>query len=475
VFALIFWGVLVALLAGVAIKFALDKLSGGEYSISWKAFCVGAVAIVLVVAPVTSSVGTKIAQSNQLNGFHEYWNGYELAADWHKTSCSRDGPCYHEYDCDPYLVYKTRIVDDGNGKSHTETYTETEYHSCPYTDEEWSFVVKTTLGNYTIRSHGLPDDPYAHKWRKHHGIPESLVKSAGAGVPMFWQQVADRVKQGKPGPVTAVREYTNYILASQSTILRKYSGAVKQYQADKLLPELETGVENFYNAHKVYGVGFKPSSRWQNAAMRFNAALGSDLQGDLHVVIVRDRKVNNPDEYLGALMAHWLSPKLGKNALSKNGIVVVLGTEDGKTVTWARAETGMPRGNEAMLQQMKSELPGTSLTPEALLGHPRGEFAKKNGKQYVRTVHGATGALEQIVWGPHKFDRVCMTCNDKGDSGSSYSYLKDEIQPTGTQKFWIVFTTFFVSLLIWGALGYFGTIAVSAWKQRDTHKEPWRF
>ena len=72
-------------------------------------------------------------------------------------------------------------------------------------------------------------------------------------------------------------------------------------------------------------------------ALARDAALGSTLQGDLHLVIVDAKKISDPDNYSNALVAYWLSPKFGKDALSKNGIVVVLGTSDGKTVDYTYA------------------------------------------------------------------------------------------------------------------------------------------
>ena len=459
-FTLVFWGLLLGLSAGLAIKFLLPKLQS-NYSLSWKYFAVGAAVISLLVVPGVSWAGQEIAKSNQVNGFHEYWSGYELEANWVKTNCYRDGPCLREYDCDSYPCNPhpcncvcTSRDESGSCTSETcQTCWDTCWHDCPYCTEEWTFTVDTTIGNVIIDSHRFPDDPQSHRWRNGVSVPDYVIDHAGVGVPEFWKQVAERIKQGKPGPVTMVKNYVNYILASQDTILDRYSGDIDQYRKEGLLPVLSYNVKDYYYADKVYPVGFRTDKdTWQKAAMRFNAALGSDLQGDLHLVIVNDDRVTNPDEYLGTLMAYWLGPELGKKALSKNGIVVVLGTEDGRTVEWARAQTGMPVGNEALLQEIRSTLPETELTPEKILGTPRGELMTKDGKKYVRVIHdeSSLGALEKIVWGENKFHRECMTC--KEERGVGFTYLSDEIQPTGGQKTGIVLVAFLICLLIWTGL-----------------------
>src|SRR5262249_8718371 len=161
-------------------------------------------------------------------------------------------------------------------------------------------------------------------------------------IPDFWTQADNRIRAGNPGPVTARRDYENYILASQSSILHKYSGAIDQYKKDGVLPKINSSVYGFYYEDRVYFVGVQPAGNWQWYINKFNAALGLALQGDLHLVIVNSNKVGNPDEYTQALVAYWQSKDFDRDDLSKNGIVVVVGTKDGTTVDWARAATGMP-------------------------------------------------------------------------------------------------------------------------------------
>lgn len=461
------WVFLFGVLPGVGLKVLLDKSSSDREITRLKAV-ISVALIIFAVIPITSKVGTEIAQNNAVGGFHEYWGGYELEANWEKVQCTKDGACQREYDCESYLCnpHDCNCVEVKDSKGNTiskscSTCYDTCYHDCPYCTEEWTFVVKTTLGDYTIREAGFPDKPQTHRWRDTYDfdeeIPQYVLEAAQTGVPKFWQEVSDRVSQGKPGKVTKVREYVNYILASQSTILKQYSGVVDKYRAQGLLPTLSSNkVRDYYYADKVYGVGFRAGKEWQDANGQLNAALGHDLQGDLHVVIVQDSRVTNPDEYFGALMAYWLGPELGKQALSKNGIVVALGTDDGRTIKWARAQTGMPLGNEHMLQAIRSQLPTYQLSPEIIFGNPKAEYITEGGKKKVRVTANLDtgGALEKILWGPNKFKRICMTCQEEG--GGGYDYLKDEIQPTGWQNFWITFVAILVSWIIWGAVTAIG-------------------
>jgi hypothetical protein len=173
-------------------------------------------------------------------------------------------------------------------------------------------------------------------------------------------------------------------------------------------------------------------------------------QGDLHLVIVDANTVTDPDNYMGALMAYWESPALGKDALSKNGIAVVVGTKDGKTVAWARAATGMPAGNEMMILDIQNKLVGVPLDTDSIMGHPTVNLATHKWSN-------TSSALEQtVLWGQDAFVRVHMgKLTDKGASG--YAYLLREIVPTGWQRFWMLFSAFVAGCVTWGICIAHGT------------------
>lgn len=456
-FSLIFIGSLLVLAIGYAAKYVLDKKEH-ELRITWKEFGIASAILLAIVIPLTAWIGLKVAFQNTVT-YNEFWGGYEVEAKWIKIQTSRDGAGAHKYDCDPYEVW---VVDqpaytDKDGNYHPEKgHYETRYHRCPYTTEEWTFVVRTTLGDYYIAENWLPTDPELYRYRSPEGYSRRAPSSIPRGVPVFWQRVKDRLDRNEPGPVTARRQYPNYILASEHTILKKYSADIARYKAEGLFPAVNASVHDHYYADRVYFVGVNPPGDWQGHANAFDAALGLDLQGDLHLVIVDANKVSDPENYANALFAYWQSPEFGKDAISKNSIIVVIGTKDGKTVAWARAGTGMPRGNEALMIDIRDQLPGTALTPEAVLGAPRGELYQQNGKTYVRILH-SNGKLDQIIWGQNEFQRVRM---------QDYRYLIHEIEPTTGQKVWIcVFITLF-GCVAWGICIYTGAPAYRNFRGR---------
>lgn len=462
-----FLAVLVAAGAGLAVKYFLDR-SGSMQEITWKEFVISLLVIALVVTPIVLKVGWDAAKENQLT-FHENWNGWELEAIQQEIFCYKDGPCWHDYSCEPYqqIHYYETCDDDG---CTTHYYYTTEYHSCPYTEVETTYVVKTTLGDYTIAQHQLPSNPEAHRWTDTYDydsrIPSYVLDQAGVGIPPFWAAAQERIAIGEPGPVTARMDYENYILASGHTILRQYSGAIERYLADGLLPDVQSTVYDWYLAEKVYFVGYTPADQeaWQCALGYLNGALGTELQGDLHLVIADADLIQDPDEYILALKAHWQNPEVfGRDALSKNAVVVVVGTEDGQNVAWMRATTGMPIGNESLIVAVRA-VKDIPLVPETLVGDVTGDFYQKSKddgttKLAVRGLHGE-GVLERLLWGMDdestRYTRVSMTSNDLEDVGLGFTYLYNEIEPTTSQKAWILFFTFLGSAGIWYAAAEIG-------------------
>lgn len=451
--SMIILGALIVLGIGLAVKFFLDKKES-PYRITLPEFAIAGGIMLALVIPGTTWLGYKLAFDNAVT-YEEFWNGEEVQAVWKKIQCDRDGAAAHTFRCDPYKVrvsydcsYYTGSGKDRRRVSRTCYRWETRYHSCPYVTEEWTFKVRTTLGDFTIAANNFPDNPENYRYTSPKGYSEPAPSNVPRGVPAFWQQAKDRLDQNKPGPVTVRKEYQNLILASQHTILKKYSQDIERYKKENLFPAIRSDVRDFYLADRVYFVGVTPDARWQWHASYFNGALGYELQGDLHLVLVDANKVANPDNYAAALSAYWQSPEMERNALSKNAILVVLATKDGKTVDWARATTGMPRGNEAMLIEIRDALKGAPFDPRSILGVPRGELTNDNGATKVRIVHGPDqGALENVIWGANKFQRVRMT---------DYQYLAHEIEPSSGQKGWIYFFIILFGVIAWGICVYVG-------------------
>lgn len=451
---------------GLAVKLLFDKRDS-LYEITWKEFVIGSTVMVVLVIPVILRIGWIMSVSN-LVSYNEYRNGWETAATKQVITCTRDGPCWYEYDCDPYPVvvpYSCNCDKDG---CDTCFRTEIHYHSCPYSNRETSYFVNTTTGDFTIAEHRLPENPQAHIWRAGNSIPSWVIDRAGVGDPQFWTAAKKRVDAGSPGPVSVRSSYDNFILASEHTILKQYSSQMEKFESKKLLPKLQAGVYGFYFADKVYFVGYKPrdAEKWQSELRYLNAGLGNELEGDIHLVIVRNGEIStNPDSYAFALQAYWQDQKFfGRDTLSKNGIVVILGTEDGVAVSWSRAFTGMPLGNDTMLVAARNRLKGLRLEPEEVIGSVRRDVV--SGK----CLHG-NGALENILWGigdsETRFRRVSMSAEDSWDEGTGFLYLRGEINPTSSQKAWITFFVFLACGICWTVFAFIG--------ERDSYRtRNWR-
>ena len=460
---------LLAIGAGLLIKWWLDSDTSNDLQISWGEFFVGSVVVVPLIMLVVGGIGWKLAWDNTVT-YHENWNGWELSTNLQVVDCNRDGPCYHEYSCDPYTV----MVSYSCGKDNKDTCyrNETRYHDCPYVTQEIITTVNTTLGVYTIDDHVFTSHPL--EWRAGSGI----IGGVPQGPSQFWLNAKARCDAGKPGPVTKRMDYVNYILASDATILKQYSDQIQSYKDANLLPPVSNQVRDYYYEDRVKFVGFVPQdpNAWQNAVAYLNAAFGTELQGDFHLVIVQSSAVDtSPDAYITALKAYWMdSTVFGKDAISKNGVIIVLGT-DGKTITWARAQTGMPIGNEPMMTGIQSFFRENqvNLTPDEVIGPVIGQFYEKTnpdtGEKKIKVKGvGDSGALRQLLWGlknpSTKFVRVSMSADQATDTGGGFKYLASEIEPSAGQKWMIGIISFVFCLIGWYVFAQIG----------DTKDLPWR-
>jgi hypothetical protein len=416
-------------LASLGVGWGLKKAYEGDYryQITDREFQISAIIICTAVAPIVVFSGFQLAIHQNVT-FHETWSGWEQKTIKNVTTCYKDGMCHWEYSCDP----ETETYKDSEGKTQTRTV----WHDCPYFDQEWEFVLKTTAGDVVIAPHNAPTNPRQHLYRPWVSAPSDIP----SGIPATWSQSKQRLDAGTPGPVAVRHNYENYILASDN-LLKKQSDRIAEFQKNELMPDFQYQIESDYLQNRVYWVmQVPPKGDWLQAINRFNAAFGMAKQGDMHLVLVRADQVDNPDYYASAVSAYWQSA-FKKDSLSKNAIVIVAGVSDGK-ISWARASTGMPIGNEALILQIQNELPGTEVTPEKLLGVPT---ATINGEEVSYTL--PDGKLGQLLW---KFERVCMRCDGKdGATKPGYVYLLNQVQPDGMQKFLIVLAVVAASGVVW--------------------------
>jgi len=422
-----------------------------------------------------TSVGHNMAVTN-LTTFNELLTGAELQPVYQVNQCHESseqggstGGCVHTYDVDSYQVYipeqsHMEADADGKGGSHkvvdSPAHYETRWRQRPYTTTEITWTIPTTLGDYLVGANWLPENPQAHRLMPEWGQDrnDALDTSLPSGTPSAWTAANNRVQAGQPGPVTKEGTYLNYIMASVNTRLKTYSSDIKRFQKAGLLPELGHNVYGYYYVDGVYFEGMNVANQadWQYKLAKLNAMVGTDLQGRLYVVVVNANTVSEHEttDYIAAITAYWQSPKFGKDAVSKNAIIVALGTKDGKTVDWSDASTGMPRGNEALLYDLAHNLNGTKLDPTVLFGDLTLVPTPK-GNGYTISANNNNGAVAAILFGPDKYQRVHM---------SSYSYLKGDVQLTGGEITLILLVNFLFSIIAWGVIAFWAVPAYQDWR-----------
>lgn len=387
-----------------------------------------------ILIPTSHAIDVAAAQS-VVKGYKEYWNGWETAALKDSVTCKRDGRCVHTFQCDPYSETEYYTDSDGDRRSRTVT----KYHTCPYSNQETSYYVDTTLGQFTLAKSLMTGDQF----RRGHAI-----RGGQQGDPQSWTDVKVRTEANNPNPVTKVGKYDNFLLGNSKNVFQHNESNIASLKEANLLPVVSRGVVGLYDAQKVYYTNpslMNGMSNYPHDVSRINGAFGEELHGDLHVVFVPSELPLSKTDYITALMAYWQSTEFKKDALSKNALVVVFGVKDG-VVEWSEARTGMPVGNEGLMHQISQSFEGLPVD-EKLLGAPKYDI--RTGQ----TLH-SEGVLESILWGENRYERVSMSASDEGDVGSGFKYLKDSIQPSATAMVvtgiitGIVFSGMFLLILV---------------------------
>lgn len=420
----------------------------------------------LIGAPIYAVWSGLVKQAEQT--YYEFWGGYETATSAELQACVRDGNCRHTYDCDPYLVTRIEFYTDSEGNSQSRVVVDTEYHSCPYSAEETTYSIDTTLGLHNLGAY-MTGDPF----RERKAIPGGKMLEP----PRVWSEAKARIDAGAPGGAFRSASYENYILASQSSILKHYSAAITDYRERKLLPKLPKDVYDLYRMDKTFFLGSQTLSEQEQESLAEDArylggAVGTALHGDPRFVFVPAWQIESSKDYSLTLMAYWQSEAMGKHAIAKNTIVVVVGTERGENETtvvkWVRAHTGMPLGNERLLQQLESGLVGETID-ENFIGRPTFNPAKK---EIVRS----GGQVENILFGANKFERVSMKSVDDDDIGTGFEYLASEWElPVGhavgifvTAGLLSSAAMFLTWRFMWGRL-----VVPSGYRRNLTSRDPW--
>lgn len=458
--------------SGLALKYLVPLfLRDSDWDISWREFIAGLIVAYMVAMPVVFAAGKALSTADALR-YEEFRNGVETSAlvsvatcePGHSGSSAASGHsnCDNEYNTGQTYTYIETYyvtVDDGcdskgNCSSHQEmrTRTETAFIYYPYATKEYSYKITDSLGGSYSFPYAYVKDGEGYKGKV---IPKNLPR----GDPAEWTTATKRLAEGNPRPVTRLFDYNNYVLASHDDLLKPFSKNVARYLKEGILPahtkNITTNPLHGFNnstADKVSFVGVKvaDSKAWETSLMGFDAALGSQLQGDLHLVLIDSSLVDSPTDYLNALKAYWLGDGLGRRAIAKNAVIVVAGVE-GNTIKWGMASTGMPFGNEVMLQGIENFLPDTPLDPKQVIGTPRTVVtpsSKDGGKDKVAvTLSDTPGVLERVVLHDFPFQRACMDCKNDGKE-IGYANLVVDIEPKSWQ-FGIMIGIVSLLALVW--------------------------
>jgi hypothetical protein len=409
----------------------------------------------------TYAIGFNVARDDAQT-FNEYWDGYETAATKVDIKCERDGQCVNEYNCDPYIVMEKQYYTDSNGDRQSREVATTKYHDCPYSTQESSYYIDSTIGSFTVAQNLMTGESFR----------VSRPMGAQEQAPEAWVAAKNRIDSNNPGPVTAVHQYKNFLLASEATLFKKYEGEIEQYQKEGLIVPPANGVIGLYDADKAYFVGnvadMVDAQQLTQDVSYLGGAIGNQLQGDIHVVFVPDSEISSSTDYSNSLLAYWQSKELGRNTVAKNAIIVVVGVgkgtiksdtvvtdietptvdKKGTIATWVKAFTGMPVGNEAMLTQIQSDLTGHEID-DNFIGSPSFDLT-------TQTVKHSDGLLESVIFGDNRFERVSMSSDDEGDNGAGFEYLQAEYELTGWALTGVIIAEIFTLLLVLAIAGFIG-------------------
>lgn len=490
----------VVAVSGLALKYSVPLvLRDSSWDISWREFIAGLIVAYLVAMPAVFFAGKALSTADALR-YEEFRNGVETSATFSVVTCapghsggsaaSGHSNCNNEYNTGQtysytetyYVTVSDGCDKDGNCKSHQEARTriETAYIYNPYASKEYSYVITDSIG-------GSFSFPYAYVKDGEGYQGKAIPKEIPRGDPEEWTDAKQRLDEGNPRPVTRLFDYNNYVLASHDDLLKPFSENVERYLKEGILPEHTKNITtsplygfNNSSADKVSFVGVNVSDpeAWQASMMGLDAALGSKLQGDMHLVLIDSSLVDNRTDYLNALKAYWLGDDLGRRAIAKNAIIVVAGVQ-GDVVRWGIASTGMPFGNEVMLQGIQNFLPETPLTPDQVIGTPHTVVTpSKDGDDKVAVTIGETpGVLERVVLQDFPFQRACMSCEDDGKQ-IGYANLVVDIEPKPWQFGIMIGIVGLLSIIWWffaGRYEFFNWIPVPQSSRRSDDEEDFTY
>jgi len=305
---------------------------------------------------------------------------------------------YYEKWTEYYYVTVCNSRDDKGNCTSYRTEKRTSYHP-PY----WEIDIST--GHTKSISQSQFKNYTAKFGSKFVDIPRFNQDSVGDGNAYF-----SDVPYGEI-PASVYNSYTNYVLASQETILKNRINEYPQFKG--LITNYPTIVSTEYGTIKfprIIDVGTTLSTQSLNILQKYLddelTSLGASKQINIIIYLV-----NTPDQsFIHALEGHWIKGK-------KNDLIVVVGVQQ-KKISWVNLICWTD--HELFKVKLKDRIMeiGSLETEENLL--------------LLGTV-----VMNQIRKGGEEgFQRKPM---------KDYEYLQNDISLSFVQSFWMIFISIFLS------------------------------
>ena len=353
-----------------------NKSTQKKRLLSW---ITGVAAAMIVLSGCSADQVKNSGKSEEAVKYQEYQNGFELEAKSYSTKCEVDGDCKHTYKCDRSTSVHMQYTGNGNYISMPRT----KHRSCPYTTQETTFTVETTMGERVYASNVPLGEPY----RSNTVIPEEFTLKA----PEEWIEAQRRLEQGEPRGITGYKE-TSTPPEVDERLQEEYADDVSSLLADNLLPDMPKGFQGAYYAEKAHVIEYEPEHNFLRDIEHVNGALGMEgYDVDVHAVFIDESTGVDPDTYTNSLIAYWQSDTFETNKLADNALVIAIGVDsDADTVVWARAAGNAIKENNAIKDAIQEELVEKPMDGN-LFGKPSYNLEKE-------VVEPSEGIVENILW-----------------------------------------------------------------------------
>lgn len=251
-----------------------------------------------VIGLVCAFIGILVVASVTLGSRYSATQDYEIINGVVVSKSRTHGTYEESYRCRCRMV--TRTSRDSSGRTTTSSHEECDTCYRTHYTVEWD--VQTQVGSYEIDSRDTLS-------RSVYDTPD----------PKRYVIV------NKGDPVSRRVPYRNYIQAVPESLFAVVSEEFKKpFLA--VLPGYPENIYDFYRVDRFLspGLSFEDAALWNEGISKITGELGPLKQVNVIVVIAKQ----TDQRYALALQDHW-------DGANKNDVVVVIGSEDGKTINFA--------------------------------------------------------------------------------------------------------------------------------------------